>query len=139
MKQLNTSLFSFLISIALICLIFWGLTKFVPWFPTINSFIFYFLSFWFVYVAYKMFASMLRTIQPLLTIVKATGYTTFQTYRIVLVVILLILCLIFLGQAILTHIDLYNGWQFIGLISFCIFVIQISFSLINQFLLPIND
>lgn len=137
--KLLKSLFSLLISIALISLLFWGLSKFVSWFPTINGFIFYFLSFWFVYVAYKLFSSMLRSIEPLKTLVKATGYTAFQIFRIATVVILLILCLLYLGQTILTNKDLYNGWQLIGLISFCIFTIQISLSFLNQFLLPIND
>lgn len=133
------SLFSLLLSITLISLLFWGLSKFVLWFPTINNFFFYFLSFWFVYVANKLFSSMRRSIKPLMTIVKATGYTTFQIFRIITLVILLILCLVYLGQIIFANTDLYNGWKFVGLLSFCIFTIQLSIGFLKQFLFPITE
>ena len=133
------SFFSLLLSIILISLLFWGLSKFVLWYPTINSFVFYFLAFWFLYVANKLFSSTLRSIKPLMTIIKETRYTTFQIFRIVTLVILLILCLFYLGQTIYSNAALYNGWKFIGLLSFCIFTIQLSIGFIKQFLFPITE
>lgn len=133
------SLFSLLLSITLISLLYWGLSKFVLWFPTINNFFFYFLSFWFVYVANKLFSSLLRSIKPLMTIVKAIGYTSFQIFRIIILVIMLILWLVYIGQIIFANTDLYNGWKLVGLLSFCIFTIQLSIGFLKQFLLPINE
>lgn len=138
MKQL-TSFFWLLISIALVSLTFWGFSKFVPWYPTINNFIFYFLSFWFVFVAYRMFTSMLNSIKPLIEVVKVIGYTTFNIFRIVIMIILTIVCLVYLGQVILINKDLYEDWKLIGLISFCIFIVQCSLTFINQTLSPLDN
>lgn len=133
------SFLSLLLSIVLISLLYWGLSKFVLWYPTINNFIFYFLAFWFLYVANKLFSSILHSIKSLKIIIKDIGYTSFQIFRIVAIVILLIICLAYLGKTIYSSTDLYKGWKFVGLLSFCLFTIQLTIGFLKQFLLPINE
>jgi hypothetical protein len=137
--KLVRSFFYLLISIALIILLFWGLTKFVPWFPTINRFFFYALTLFFIVTAYQLFTSTLRSTRSLKTIIKAVGYTGFQIFRIVIIIILLGACLIYLGQVVLANKDLYQNLRIVGLVAFALFSIQIALSFINQFLFPIND
>lgn len=138
MRLLRSEKFEFLASLVFISFLFWILTKFVLWFPTLNSYVFYLLSLLFVYFSYRSFFQMYDAFTAIIrfrTEVKR-GFSFFQIFRIVTVVILVIFWLIYLGQIILHNINLFPDWQLIGIVSFSIFTVQISVLILNAQLFP---
>ena len=75
------SIIWFIISMALISLAFFGLSKFVVWYPTFNSFLFYFLAFWFAFGSIRLIPSRLRIIKSSINTSKTLRYSTFKILK----------------------------------------------------------
>ncbi len=131
------SIFSLLISIALLGLLFWGLSKFIVWYPTFNSFLFYFLAFWFAW-SIRLMPSRFSAIKSGISLKKITGYSTFEKIKVSIQFIFLVVCWWYLIQAIITNYQLYQGWTIIGLICFMLFVILSTLTLIASIIVPID-
>lgn len=132
-----SSLFSLIISIALFGLLFWGLTKFIVWYPTFNSFLFYFLAFWFAW-SIRIIPSRFRLIKSGMVLSKITGYSTFEKIKISTQFIFLVACWGYLIRAIIDNYHLYQGWTIIGLICFVLFVILSTLTLIGSSIVPLD-
>lgn len=130
------SIIWFIISLALISLAFFGLSKFVVWYPTFNSFLFYFLAFWFALGSIRLIPSRICIIQSSIKIVKTLGYSTFQVLKIIIQIILLVVCWVYFVHTILTNTGLYQNWEIIGLISYILFVAISTLSIIGSMLSP---
>jgi hypothetical protein len=135
--KLLTSIFSLLVSIVLFGLLFWGLTKFIVWYPTFNSFLFYFLAFWFAW-SIRLMPSRFRLIKSGIGLTKITGYSNFEKIKISAQFIFLVACWWYLIQAIITNYHLYPGWTIIGLICFMLFVILSTLTLIGSIIVPFD-
>lgn len=132
-----SSLFSLIVSIALFGLLFWGLTKFIVWYPTFNNFWFYFLAFWFAW-SIRIMPSRFRLIKSGMEITKITGYSTFEKIKVSAQFIFLVAGWWYLIQAIIANYHLYQGWAIVGLISFMLFVILSTLSLIGSIIVPMD-
>lgn len=132
-----SSLFSLIISVALFGLLFWGLTKFLVWYPTFNTFLFYFLAFWFAW-SIRLVPSRFKAIKAGIGLMKMTGYSTFEKIKVSIQFIALAACWLYLIQAISNHYPLYQGWIIIGLICFMLFVILSTLTLIASIIVPMN-
>ena len=131
------SILSTLITAALLVLLFWGLSKFILWFPTINSIIFYFLTFILFFESIRLFTTMIQSISQLRQFIKTTGISGSHVFKIIFIAIILVVCLVYIGQIILTHNDAYSGLQYIGLFALCLFILQSSLSILTQMFSPI--
>ncbi len=132
-----SSLFSLIISVALFGLLFWGLTKFLVWYPTFNTFLFYFFAFWFAW-SIRIMPSRFRAIKAGTGLMKMTGYSTFEKIKVSIQFIALAACWVYLIQAIANNYHLYQGWTIIGLICFMLFVILSTLTLIASIIVPID-
>jgi hypothetical protein len=132
-----SSLFSLIISIALFGLAFWGLTKFIVWYPTFNNFWFYFLAFWFAW-SIRIMPSRFKAIKAGMDLMKMTGYSTLEKIKVSIQFISLAACWWYLVQAIIDNYHLYQGWTIIGLICFILFVILSTLTLIASIIVPMD-
>lgn len=69
---------------------------------------------------------------------KITGYSTFEKIKVSAQFILLVAGWWYLIQAIIANYHLYQGWAIIGLISFMLFVILSTLSLIGSIIVPMD-
>lgn len=132
-----SSLFSLLISITLFGLLYWGLTKFLAWYPSFNNFLFYFLAFWFAW-SIRLMPSRFKVIKSGIGLTKITGYSAFEKIKVSVQFISLAACWVYLIQAIITNYHLYQGWTIIGLICFMLFVILSTLTLIASIIVPFD-
>jgi hypothetical protein len=132
-----SSLFSLVISVAFFGLLFWGLTKFLVWYSTFNTFLFYFIAFWFAW-SIRIIPSRFKAIKTGVELMKMTGYSTFEKIKVAIKFIALIACWGYLIQAVTNNYQLYSEWTIIGLISFMIFVILSTLSLIASIIVPVD-
>lgn len=132
-----SSLFSLIISVALFGLLFWGLSKFIVWYPTFNAFLFYFLAFWFAW-SIRIMPSKFKAIKAGTDLIKITGYSTFEKIKVSIHLIVLVACWAYLIQTIINNYHLYQGWTIIGLICFMLFVILSTLTIIGSIVVPMD-
>lgn len=135
--KLSSFLFSLIFSIAFFGLAFWGLTKFIVWYPTFNNFWFYFLAFWFA-LSIRIMPSRFKTIKAGRDFMKITGYSTFEKVEVSIQILALAASWVYLIQAIINNYHLYQGWTIIGLIGFILFVIFLTLTLIAGIIVPMD-
>ena len=131
------SIISFFLSIILIVATFFGFSKFISWYSTFNSIIFYFLCFWFIWVI-KMLPSRIDLIKKGLLIRKEIGYKKYEKLKITLQIISLIISWSYFLNTIIQEHHLYNGSNKIGLISFILFVFTSTLTLTASLIIPIE-
>ncbi len=132
-----SSLFSLIISVALFGLLFWGLTKFIVWYPTFYTFLFYFLAFLFAW-SIRIMPSKYKAIKAGISLSKTKGYSTFEKSKVSIQLLFLAACWWFLIQSIISNYHLYQGWTIIGLICFMLFVILSTLTLIAGIIVPMD-
>ena len=118
------------LSVILIALMFFLLSKFVTWYPTFNSFLFYFLAFWFAW-SIRLIPSRIIAVRTAIKLNKSTGYPTSFKYKFPL----LIICLSYLVYTIIINADLYQSMLILGLIGFLLFVILSTLTIIGTMLI----
>lgn len=119
-----------LLSFILIALLFFGLSKFVTWYPTFNSILFYFLAFWFAW-SIRLIPSRIKAVGTAIRLNKSIGFSSY----FIVEVFLLLACWTYLIYTIVSNIGLYQSWALIGLIAFLLFVVLSTLTLIASMLI----
>ena len=119
-------------SVILIALMFFLLSKFVTWYPTFNSFLFYFLAFLFAW-SIRLIPSRILAVKLAFRHGKSVGYPSSFKYKFPL----LIACLSYLTYTIFLNANLYQNWSILGLIGFILFVILSTLTMVGAMLISL--
>jgi hypothetical protein len=119
-----------LFSIILIPLLFFLFSKFIAWYPNFNTFLFYFLAFWFTW-SIRLIPSRLNAIKTDIIQNKSIGFSFYVTFKFGL----LIVSLAYFIHTIFSNISLYKNWAILGLIAFVLFIILSTLTIISSILM----